>query len=394
MMGDVYRFAYLNLGATRASDSTQGMLNTRNPAWLEVPRVKIQFEGYEPLSCLFGDEWTIYRPFVEGPLMPRAWVLQEQLLAPRMVHFGERQVHWQCRGGWSTEMHTSVTALQNGFYNLHVNEQSEIFNALFKECEDSETSKEMVLNAWSHTISEYAKLDLTFATDKLIALSGIVSHFAKLRPENDQYLAGLWRSELPASLLWFSQMRSKRSKTYQAPSWSWASLDAEDMNDVPLVRNSCSTLISASMSLVDEASPFGQVTGGQITIDALVTTMKLLSQSYAGEFTGHRRYICIMEEVDLEFYCHDIPNYDTHEAGMKFALGRMHWDDELLPCAMLDVAFIVGSIREEQMDFGCLLLEKKGEVYRRIGCMRFAVEKEKGEAALARKRLWQTITIV
>ncbi|KAJ4357383.1 uncharacterized protein N0V89_001958 [Didymosphaeria variabile] len=393
-MGDVYRFAYLNIGATRASDSTQGMFHTRNPGWLEVPRVTIQFEGYEPLSCILGDEWAIYRPIPEGPLMTRGWVLQERLLAPRMVHFGERQISWQCRGGWSNEMHTSATALQNGFHSLYVNEQSDMFEALFEERKNEQDTTKIVARAWSETVRQYAKLRLTFASDKLVALSGLVSRFSRVRPANDQYLAGLWKSELPASLLWYCSKRSKRSETYQAPSWSWASLEADDINTAAMTRGECASLVSANVDVVDKVNPFGQVSGGQVTINALVTKIRVLSQRYAGEHSAYRRYTCLLEEVDLEGYCHDIPDYKTHEGGMKFELGQLYWDDTPLPNAILDVAFIVGSTRNEQVDFGCLLLEKKGEVYERIGYIQFAAEKEKGEVALARKDLFQDVVII
>ncbi|KAL1612133.1 hypothetical protein SLS60_000356 [Paraconiothyrium brasiliense] len=392
-MGDVYRFAYLNLGATRASDSTQGMFHARNPGWLEVPRVTIQFDGYEPLSCILGNEWSIYGPVPEGPLMSRGWVLQERLLAPRMVHFGERQILWQCRGGWSNEMHANATALQNGFHSLYVNDQSELFKALFEKRKDDEDTKNVIDRAWSETVRQYAKLRLTFASDKLVALSGLVYHFSRVRPANDEYLAGLWKSDLPASLLWYSSKRSKRSDSYQAPSWSWASLEADDINTAA-THGECASLVSASVDVVDKVNPFGQVSGGRITINALVTKMRVLSQRYAGDHSSYRRYTCLLEEVDLEGYCHDIPYCKTQESGMKFELGQLHWDEDPLPNAILDVTFIVGSTRKEQVDLGCLLLKKKGEVYERIGFIQFAVEREKGEMALARKDLWQDIVVV
>ena len=52
---------------------------------------------------------------------------------------------------------------------------------------------------WESIVANYSRCDLTRATDKLIAISGV----AKLieREFNDEYLAGHWRSSLLESLL-------------------------------------------------------------------------------------------------------------------------------------------------------------------------------------------------
>jgi hypothetical protein len=79
-----------------------------------------------------------------------------------------------------------------------------------------------------------------------------------------EYLAGLWHSGLPHQLLWYvpEGERVTRSSTYQAPSWSWASLDGKvvffDMERrlPPFV-----SVLSHDVTLKDN-QPFGQFTGG------------------------------------------------------------------------------------------------------------------------------------
>ncbi|KAF2187473.1 hypothetical protein K469DRAFT_772064 [Zopfia rhizophila CBS 207.26] len=94
---------------------------------------------------------------------------------------------------------------------------------------------------WRHSVQNYSKCGLTYPRDKLIAISGVAKEMSKVI--NDQYLAGLWRSQLPTTLLWSaepngpaSSFRHQRLPTgsgnvwiwprpLRAPTWSWASLD-------------------------------------------------------------------------------------------------------------------------------------------------------------------------
>jgi hypothetical protein len=91
---------------------------------------------------------------------------------------------------------------------------------------------------WYKLIEDYTSRQLSFYTDKLPALSGLAkanqTHFP-----NAEYIAGLWTSHLPASLLWQAATgAAKRHKTYIAPSWSWASLQGSITYDSQRLRPS------------------------------------------------------------------------------------------------------------------------------------------------------------
>ncbi|KAH9203074.1 hypothetical protein DL95DRAFT_241791, partial [Leptodontidium sp. 2 PMI_412] len=77
------------------------------------------------------------------------WVFQELLLSPRVILFGRNEILWQC-----------LLEVQN----------------------------------------QYCNLELTVASDKLAALSGVANLFSK--KIGSVYLAGLWRSHLPGCLMW------------------------------------------------------------------------------------------------------------------------------------------------------------------------------------------------
>jgi hypothetical protein len=80
------------------------------------------------------------------------------------------------------------------------------------------------LEKWDTAVSIYTKGDLTFQSDKPIAISGLASRLRSLwNDESVRYLAGLWSHRLETSLLWGVFSRSQRLDTiadHRAPSWS------------------------------------------------------------------------------------------------------------------------------------------------------------------------------
>ncbi len=73
---------------------------------------------------------------------------------------------------------------------------------------------------WQLLVSDYTERQLTVASSKLPALSGLAHAFA-FDLGRDQYLAGLWRGNLIWDLLWVVFHDAAKSKS-RAPSWSWA----------------------------------------------------------------------------------------------------------------------------------------------------------------------------
>ncbi|KAF8852817.1 hypothetical protein BDZ45DRAFT_749205 [Acephala macrosclerotiorum] len=65
------------------------------------------------------------------------------------------------------------------------------------------------------------------ATDKLPAFSAIAERYEMM--SGDRYLAGLWKSALSDGMAWQFvpyYVPTERGEVYQAPSWSWASINA------------------------------------------------------------------------------------------------------------------------------------------------------------------------
>jgi hypothetical protein len=78
-------------------------------------------------------------------------------------------------------------------------------------------------------LSAYCKCDLTFSSDKLVALSGLANRVKSTlelnKPGQHRYLAGIWEETLPEALIWTPFHDTRRYQQYVAPSWSWASVN-------------------------------------------------------------------------------------------------------------------------------------------------------------------------
>lgn len=259
-MYQVYRNSYCNISATSAENSSHGLYADRDPQHLwgeeinlntkELVRSNSQnLPGEASLGnhgalvqrCKIVDPSHWERKVESAPVNTRAWVLQERLLAPRVIHFCEGQIAWECR-----EMDASESSI-DGIADVElkfgeIREQGRIrlkslvaqeYGQRSASPTDGNTAKQAHQN-WNLITERFSKTNLTQAKDKLIALAGIAEqmHSQIAAP----YVAGLWQSTYFASqLLWrveplFQSPRffhpSSRPATYRAPSFSWASIDA------------------------------------------------------------------------------------------------------------------------------------------------------------------------
>ena len=176
------------------------------------------------------------------------------LSAPRVLHFSFDQVLWECaeserakefphgipqhfidsgRRGFKWDLNTDPFQDATGSDNTGTDVAS------------MDQERHAVLNEkWAVVIDNYTRCELTKASDKLVAVSGVARVLANRF--NDSYVAGLWQSNLVGGLCWrVPKMRrttqdlipsglyarrweiSRRLIDNGAPSWSWASVDGE-----------------------------------------------------------------------------------------------------------------------------------------------------------------------
>lgn len=252
-MFQVYRNSYCNISATAAKDSSHGLYAERDPQHLWEEEINLNTaemfrletgsrdpQGLETIvqRCNIADPSLWQRKVDAAPVNTRAWVLQERLLAPRVLHFCEDQIAWECRefdasegaskGIASLELRSGVVKNRVRLKNLVALEYGPKIS--------SDGVADVSLQAhenWKLITERYSLTSLTNAKDKLIALAGIAEQMSL--QIGASYVAGMWRNEYFGSqLLWRVEPQyngrfvypSRRSKGYRAPSFSWAAIDA------------------------------------------------------------------------------------------------------------------------------------------------------------------------
>ncbi|KAI0019340.1 hypothetical protein F4780DRAFT_450201 [Xylariomycetidae sp. FL0641] len=223
-MDEVYANCALNISAAEAQ-VRQGLFFDRevlgtNPnshqAVVNVPRT-----GEKMQIQVFGHECSVLPD--HNPLSTRGWYLQERALAPRIVHFKKDQVYWEC-----ASLNASEVLPRGGPRFRPVDEKSVVLSPT--------VSPEHLRKRWYQMVRIYSATSLTFIDDRLLAISALAKRFCSaLRLDSSQYLAGMWKDDLPLSMLWFEDPKGPAvvdleptntvaTESKHAPSWSWASI--------------------------------------------------------------------------------------------------------------------------------------------------------------------------
>ncbi|KAM0344809.1 hypothetical protein ACHAPU_007187 [Fusarium lateritium] len=237
-MSSIYRDAYLVLAATQAADSSQGFLDRRyastssiqgqilseirvrdNPvrtgqirnANLTVSRIYIQCLARSNNS---RTEQRHHLTVSSSPLNRRAWVLQENILPRRIVHFTSHELLWECIDCLKCECMEVDQAPSRGD-SQDLIRQGHFFRLYVKD------SSNKLHTVWLSLLEEYHQLALSHESDRLPALSGLASLWCSRGAGT--YLAGLWQDNILNSIMWTSPCYGSSIKpwqTYRGPSWS------------------------------------------------------------------------------------------------------------------------------------------------------------------------------
>ncbi|KAI0895397.1 hypothetical protein F4806DRAFT_80324 [Annulohypoxylon nitens] len=221
----------------------------------------------------------------DAPLDKRAWVLQERLLTPRQINCWRFQLSWECHESVACEVFPFIYEPKIELKNKHpfggLNKLQSIARTLleveylrsskakpdvFPGCRNcnhdvnqhkdtkygfrakkiieqlkTATRNEWIAHAilhlyqeWALVIEEYSCRALSHRSDKLVAIDGIASRMRDALQGMDEYVAGLWRSQLHWQLIWRPWRKLSAdglvdttvvtSRRYDiGPSWSWAS---------------------------------------------------------------------------------------------------------------------------------------------------------------------------
>ena len=96
-MRHVYVNSRCNIADTASESPDTGMFYERDMPLLLPGLVQTNWKNYLDEKCsLVKFGWDGWRNDIEKSQFHKRRWLQEQLLAPRVLHFGKRQIYWEC----------------------------------------------------------------------------------------------------------------------------------------------------------------------------------------------------------------------------------------------------------------------------------------------------------
>jgi hypothetical protein len=254
-MASIYTNAVLTIAATKSADSEGGCFSVV-PESGRTHEITGLDQGGRP--------FTIYaRPSVRNwekspsRLYSRAWCFQERILSPRVLHFHHHELKWECQSLTTCECSLTPTS----------HDKQKQASGL-----GSESDPHSMNDKWRKMVQEYVKLDLTYASDRLPAFSGLAKHIQKTYGRG-RYLAGLWDDSLLEDLMWWVRegdaQNTWRPKEWRAPSWSWASREGPILHRIlPIKTPHCEIVeVEISPAGIDLT---GAVASGRLVISGIL----------------------------------------------------------------------------------------------------------------------------
>ncbi|KAH7187384.1 heterokaryon incompatibility protein-domain-containing protein [Fusarium oxysporum] len=221
-MARTYQNSHFTISADLSTDMNSGIFS------------KLPIDDYEiKVTTDDGNSASLYiRQIIDHKedktpcLDTRGWTLQELILPPRVLHFGEFDIQWRCK---------SYLTCECGQFDRepHMSFPWHRFHEIEFATKPIRGDPEGVVGWWETVVRHYTSRKLTNPSDKLPALSGLAQFRKRVR--GGVYLAGLWQDSLSHDLCWYhlpdpsyeTPGLGRRPACYRAPSWSWASLDTD-----------------------------------------------------------------------------------------------------------------------------------------------------------------------
>ena len=304
-MCNVYEDAVLTLSADDSFTVWDGIFKDQKYAGFEYKKLEgypLLFRGETPHRDL--DKYYDHK----APLNLRAWTLQERLMSNRILHFTSNEMVWECNRKTECECRRQ-SSISRGRLNAIVL-----------------PNKSRLYNEWRALVPEYTSRFLTVESDKLSALSGLITRFQNLMTQvsgtSDTCLAGLWSDNFVAELAWLpsegnaraqwlqnngttevvepnsddaaeiekcvaeriSKHRKRTPENYIAPTWSWASMRGpvsyfECYPPSPFTSHI--KLTRADIRLKNKFQPNGQIEEASMILQGYIVSELLLSAGHS-----------------------------------------------------------------------------------------------------------------
>jgi Heterokaryon incompatibility protein (HET) len=226
-MNEVFEKAYLTIAASHAKDSTDGLFCQREDLYY-LKAAFFDQRGMHADTIWLGASWNVDLGTLDHPddgaLCKRAWVLQEWVLSRRIIFFTRGFLFWFCRESSIDETgeHRSMKWSMSILNEIAADHPESIASNLRLSTgpiDDNSRRQQQ----WYHLAENFSHRDITYATDRLMALDGLRAEHKLIRP-GDSYILGHWKQELFVSLCWTTKNANRLINPLLVPSWAWPSV--------------------------------------------------------------------------------------------------------------------------------------------------------------------------
>ena len=366
MMSQIYQNAAVNVSADSGMDPRAGCFAQRDPADI----VPLEIHGPQ-----LSQSWTVLpHPNVlfdwmrTAPSFHRAWIHRERQLARRVLHFTCKEVIWECCGtegtSFASEMLPGGAPFEHGLFNSdHKYQIGRLQQGLIKGAEESYAT-------WNDICERLSEKSLTKPSDMPIVLSGLAKDFQNWLPE-DEYIAGLWRSTLPQSLLWHTRRFKPDDMSSIAPSWSWLSTGCavKLANRSRVEKKSCLAEILNIFTKPEYQNPYGPVKRSILEVKGMLRHIRIFLTKSSSPFN--------LSVLDYEGSNERVraigPSWNKIWGDRCLLELDNGPSDPVLDCFALFVTMDQLRDTESSREIACLLLQhrgkKKGTKFTRIGTL-------------------------
>jgi len=220
--------------------------------------------------------------------MPSSRCFQERLLSSRVVRFQPDEVVFECNEDLRCECGNPPAGYQGPWealskdYHLH----DKVAFSYMRWTSRPPLWSSLETQPWHSLVQRYSRTSLTYESDRIDAIAGIVGQMYGTMNGRNQYLAGLWRETLFEDMLWYCARETPTSgrpvTSPSEPTWSWMSI-VLGVNSIHypglVVEETFPRLLNVHYKPRSVHLPLGHVaTGAYIEIEGQLTPAQVTSQ--------------------------------------------------------------------------------------------------------------------